>query len=289
MKLFQNHRHLLFFIGSSLLLLATVEFLWLRKLYKEEREHIQTDIEMRLKENTTKLQIAYMQNNSRYLVDSFMAKQEKENEKDINRFKKWRNRATLPLMMQNLQNTYFAKLDTLSNLSIGNKQDNATIDSFLNEMRKDYRRRNSNINVKPNWDKDSMEVVNKIYEHQKQAFTSLWYLYRLDYSPELNRPLMDSFFKALKEYVMYEQNELKWGDTMRRLSHREAELLKILNENRQFTVQRKDILLKIWGDDSFFNSRNLDVYITKLRDYLKDDPHIQILTVKGVGYNFIVG
>ena len=62
----------------------------------------------------------------------------------------------------------------------------------------------------------------------------------------------------------------------------------LLNENRQFTIQRKDILLKIWGDDSFFNSRNLDVYITKLRDYFKEDPSVQIMTVKGVGYNFIV-
>ena len=62
----------------------------------------------------------------------------------------------------------------------------------------------------------------------------------------------------------------------------------LLNENRQFTIQRKDILLKIWGDVSFFNSRNLDVYITKLRDYFKEDPSVQIMTVKGVGYNFIV-
>lgn len=82
--------------------------------------------------------------------------------------------------------------------------------------------------------------------------------------------------------------ELRCGDTVRKLSHRESELLKILNENRQFTINRKDILLKIWGDDSFFNSRNLDVYITKLREYLKLDPSIQIMTVKGVGYNFIV-
>lgn len=82
--------------------------------------------------------------------------------------------------------------------------------------------------------------------------------------------------------------ELRCGENVRKLSHRESELLKILNENRQFTIQRKDILLKIWGDDSFFNSRNLDVYITKLRDYFRDDPSIQIMTVKGVGYNFIV-
>ena len=82
--------------------------------------------------------------------------------------------------------------------------------------------------------------------------------------------------------------ELRNGDTVRKLSHREMELLKILCESRNFTVERKEILLKIWGDDSFFNSRNLDVYITKLRDYLKADPSVQIMTVKGVGYFFTV-
>ena len=43
---------------------------------------------------------------------------------------------------------------------------------------------------------------------------------------------------------------------------------------------RKTMLLCVWGDDSFFNSRNLDVYITKLRDYLKDDPANEIITIK---------
>ena len=69
---------------------------------------------------------------------------------------------------------------------------------------------------------------------------------------------------------------------------REMELLKILCEHRNFTVERKTILMKIWGDDSFFNSRTLDVYVTKLRDYLKEDPSVQIMTVKGVGYFFTV-
>lgn len=82
--------------------------------------------------------------------------------------------------------------------------------------------------------------------------------------------------------------ELKLNETLKKLSHRETELLKILVENRNFTVNRKDILMKIWGDDSFFNSRNLDVYITKLRDYLKEDSKIELMTVKGVGYHFIV-
>jgi DNA-binding response OmpR family regulator len=66
-------------------------------------------------------------------------------------------------------------------------------------------------------------------------------------------------------------------------------LLQLLLEHKNATTQRKDILLQLWGDDSFFNSRNLDVYITKLRDYLKDDASIEIITIKGVGYHFAVG
>jgi DNA-binding response OmpR family regulator len=83
--------------------------------------------------------------------------------------------------------------------------------------------------------------------------------------------------------------ELKFKDQVKKLSHREAQLLGLLLENRNGTTQRKDILLKLWGDDSFFNSRNLDVYVTKLRDYLKDDPSIEIITIKGVGYHFAAG
>jgi DNA-binding response OmpR family regulator len=81
--------------------------------------------------------------------------------------------------------------------------------------------------------------------------------------------------------------ELKWESQSRKLSHREAVLLQILAENKNATVNRKDVLMRVWGDDSFFNSRNLDVYITKLRDYLKEDPTIEIMTIKGVGYHFV--
>ena len=66
-------------------------------------------------------------------------------------------------------------------------------------------------------------------------------------------------------------------------------LLQILSENKNTIVTRKDVLMRVWGDDSFFNSRNLDVYITKLRDYLKGDPAVEIITIKGVGYHFVVG
>lgn len=74
----------------------------------------------------------------------------------------------------------------------------------------------------------------------------------------------------------------------RKLSYRESELLKLLYENRDKIVERSEILILLWGSDSFFNSRNLDVYITKLRGYLKNDPAIEIITIKGIGYRFVM-
>jgi DNA-binding response OmpR family regulator len=78
------------------------------------------------------------------------------------------------------------------------------------------------------------------------------------------------------------------GKEDRKLSFRESELLKLLYEHRDRIIDRKDILNLLWGNDSFFNSRNLDVYITKLRSYLRDDPSLEIITIKGIGYRFVV-
>lgn len=71
------------------------------------------------------------------------------------------------------------------------------------------------------------------------------------------------------------------------LSHRENELLKMFIDRIGSPVARKEILMHVWGDDHFFNSRNLDVYVTRLRKYLKMDPEIQLLTLKGVGYQLV--
>ncbi len=78
------------------------------------------------------------------------------------------------------------------------------------------------------------------------------------------------------------------GKEDRKLSYRESELLKLLYLHRDKIIDRKDILNLLWGNDSFFNSRNLDVYITKLRGYLKADPSLEIITIKGIGYRFVV-
>ena len=81
---------------------------------------------------------------------------------------------------------------------------------------------------------------------------------------------------------------LAMGKEERKLSYRESELLKYLYGHRDKVIDRRDLLNHIWGNDSFFNSRNLDVYITKIRSYLKEDSSLEIITIKGVGYRFVL-
>jgi len=78
------------------------------------------------------------------------------------------------------------------------------------------------------------------------------------------------------------------GKEERKLSFRESQLLTLLYENRDSIIDRKNILNILWGNDSFFNSRNLDVYVAKLRGLLKEDASLEIITIKGIGYRFVI-
>ncbi len=107
--------------------------------------------------------------------------------------------------------------------------------------------------------------------------------------PEETKKISGGSVTIGKYNFLLNRQVLSNGKEERKLSFRESELLKVLYENKDRIIDRKDILNLLWGNDSFFNSRNLDVYITKLRSYLKDDPSLEILTIKGVGYRFIAG
>ncbi len=90
-------------------------------------------------------------------------------------------------------------------------------------------------------------------------------------------------------YVFHPYRQVLVGDgEERKLSYRENELLRQLWLGRDHIIAREDILQAIWGNDSFLNSRNLDVYVTKLRGYLKGDERVEILTIKGIGYRFVL-
>ena len=85
----------------------------------------------------------------------------------------------------------------------------------------------------------------------------------------------------------YRNQCLRFDDTDQHLTSREAELLKLLCEYRNEVLRREIALNHVWGDDSYFNGRSMDVYIAKLRKYLKKDPQVEIVTVHGTGFRLL--
>jgi len=82
--------------------------------------------------------------------------------------------------------------------------------------------------------------------------------------------------------------ELGSNQGLIRLSTREASLLELLVQNKNKVLDKRFVLKELWGDDTFYNVRSMDVYMTKLRKHLSADPSIQIVTIRGKGYRLIV-
>ena len=74
------------------------------------------------------------------------------------------------------------------------------------------------------------------------------------------------------------------GETLQKLSPKEAGLLRMLCINMNRVLPREQALKRIWGEESYFTTRSMDVFMSKLRKYLKDDPTVEISTVHGSGY-----
>jgi len=93
---------------------------------------------------------------------------------------------------------------------------------------------------------------------------------------------------SIGKFVFYPATQtLKSAAVQHTLSYKEAELLHELILHKNDVMERKMILLKLWGDDNFFNARNMDVYIVKLRKYLAADSNLAIVSIRGVGYKLI--
>jgi DNA-binding response OmpR family regulator len=90
-----------------------------------------------------------------------------------------------------------------------------------------------------------------------------------------------------KFHFDFETRILRSKNSEQRLTTKESELLKLFCLNRNRTVQRSYALKTVWGDDSYFNARSMDVYIVKLRKILKDDDSVQIVTVHGEGFKLL--
>ena len=110
-----------------------------------------------------------------------------------------------------------------------------------------------------------------------------------------------SFAKVPGNAVSAAQNIYRWGsfslnasthelanDSKRfQLSYKEVELLKRLCEAKSTVVDRQDLLMELWGSDNVFNNKTMNVYISRLRNYLDSDKSVEIITIRGFGYKLI--
>jgi DNA-binding response OmpR family regulator len=86
----------------------------------------------------------------------------------------------------------------------------------------------------------------------------------------------------------YNAQVIKKSDVQQKVSTKEAELLRLLCLKKNNVLTREEALLSIWHDDNYFNGRSMDVFLSKLRKYLKDDPKVEIVNVHGKGYKLVV-
>jgi two-component system OmpR family response regulator len=100
-------------------------------------------------------------------------------------------------------------------------------------------------------------------------------------------------FNAQKEFAIgqyhfdTEKQLLTYDEKVYKLTTKETELLKLLCLNKNSVLERNFALKTIWIDDNYFNARSMDVYIAKLRKYLKDDPSIEIINIHGKGFKLL--
>jgi DNA-binding response OmpR family regulator len=91
------------------------------------------------------------------------------------------------------------------------------------------------------------------------------------------------------DYVFdYTTQLIHYKGQIQKLSTKEAELLKLLCLKKNAVLTREEALLSIWHDDNYFNGRSMDVFLSKLRKYLREDPKVEILNVHGKGYKLLV-
>jgi len=91
----------------------------------------------------------------------------------------------------------------------------------------------------------------------------------------------DYFFDYTSQVISFKGQQQK-------LSTKEAELLRLLCMNKNDVLTREEALVKIWHDDNYFTGRSMDVFLSKLRKYLKEDPNVEIVNVHGKGYKLLV-
>lgn len=97
-----------------------------------------------------------------------------------------------------------------------------------------------------------------------------------------------SQFKLGSYNFDYTSQIITRDNVLQKLSTKEAELLRLLCIKKNEVLTREEALLNIWHDDNYFNGRSMDVFLSKIRKYLKDDPSVEIINVHGRGYKLLI-
>ncbi|MEO6668727.1 MAG: response regulator transcription factor [Ferruginibacter sp.] len=105
---------------------------------------------------------------------------------------------------------------------------------------------------------------------------------------EMHREEVNAEFDLSNYHFNPRLRELTINGKVQTLSPKENELLKMLSEYKNDLLPREAALKKIWGSDTYFNGRSMDVYIAKLRKYLKEDPKLEIVNIHGNGFRLVV-
>ncbi|CAM3899864.1 response regulator transcription factor [Mucilaginibacter galii] len=95
-------------------------------------------------------------------------------------------------------------------------------------------------------------------------------------------------FKVGKYDFDFTSQVINSDSGQQKLSTKEAALLRLLCLHKNEVLTREEALLNIWNDDNYFNGRSMDVFLSKIRKYLKDDPRVEIINVHGRGYKLLV-
>ncbi|MEJ7694038.1 response regulator transcription factor [Daejeonella sp.] len=106
-----------------------------------------------------------------------------------------------------------------------------------------------------------------------------------DKSEALDQPTK---FDVGKYKFDYTAQMISIGEGQQKVSTKEAELLRLLCLKKNEVLTREEALISIWHDDNYFNGRSMDVFLSKLRKYLKEDPRVEIINVHGKGYKLLV-